>query len=67
MCARVCVSGDLTDEEAVLEWLLNNKDATPQNDIIDLVDRGMLKMLLQDYAYVAVFFCRVSLSSTLCL
>ncbi|CAG0892261.1 unnamed protein product [Darwinula stevensoni] len=49
--------GDLMDEETVLEWLLNNKDATPQNDIIDLVDRGMLKMLLQDYAYVAVFFC----------
>ncbi|CAG0916199.1 unnamed protein product, partial [Notodromas monacha] len=48
--------GDLHKEDEVLSWLLSTKDATPSNDVIDLVDRNMLEMLLQHYENVAVFF-----------
>ncbi|CAG0890984.1 unnamed protein product [Cyprideis torosa] len=48
--------GDLTQEEKVLEWLLERKGATPKNDVIDLVDRKQLQRLIDDYENTAVFF-----------
>lgn len=46
--------GNLKDEESVLKWLLDNK--TPKEDVIELVDRKMLEVLLDDVEYIAVFF-----------
>ncbi|GAB6029507.1 protein disulfide-isomerase precursor [Chamberlinius hualienensis] len=46
--------GDLNDEDKVLEWLISYKDSP--TDVIELVDRKMLEMLLEDAENLAVFF-----------
>lgn len=46
--------GDLKDEEAVLEWMLNLKDS--KEDVIEMVDRKMLQVLIEDVPNLVVFF-----------
>lgn len=46
--------GDLKDEEAVLEWMLNLKDS--KEDVIEMVDRKMLEVLIEDVPNLVVFF-----------
>nr|XP_037282147.1 uncharacterized protein LOC119175058 isoform X1 [Rhipicephalus microplus] len=46
--------GNLKDEDQVLKWLTEMKERS--GDEIELVDRRMLEMLLQDMESVAVFF-----------
>jgi hypothetical protein len=46
--------GNLRDEDTVLKWLLDNKEA--KEDVIEMVDRHMLEVLLDDIDYIAVFF-----------
>uniref|UniRef100_A0A147BH45 Putative thioredoxin/protein disulfide isomerase n=1 Tax=Ixodes ricinus TaxID=34613 RepID=A0A147BH45_IXORI len=46
--------GNLKDEDQVLKWLTESKERA--NDEIELVDRRMLEMLLEDMQNVAVFF-----------
>ncbi|KAK8786612.1 hypothetical protein V5799_023615 [Amblyomma americanum] len=46
--------GNLKDEDQVLKWLTESKEKS--DDEIELVDRRMLEMLLQDMESVAVFF-----------
>ncbi|XP_075553237.1 hulk isoform X4 [Dermacentor variabilis] len=46
--------GNLKDEDQVLKWLTEMKERS--DDEIELVDRRMLEMLLQDMESVAVFF-----------
>lgn len=46
----------MNNEDKVLEWLLSYKDSP--TDVIELVDRKMLEMLLEEAENVAVFFCK---------
>ncbi|XP_042207519.1 uncharacterized protein LOC121856222 isoform X4 [Homarus americanus] len=47
--------GDLKDEEALLEWLIDNKDKGPAS-IIEEVDGQMLQNLVDTFEYLVVYF-----------
>ncbi|KAK7069268.1 hypothetical protein SK128_025944 [Halocaridina rubra] len=47
--------GDLKDEEALLEWLIDNKDKGPTS-IIEEVDGQMLQNLVDSFEYLVVYF-----------
>ncbi|MCL4136770.1 UNVERIFIED_CONTAM: hypothetical protein GTU68_030034 [Idotea baltica] len=47
--------GDLKDEEALLEWLIDNKDQGPVS-IIEEVDGSMLQSLIDSFEFVVVYF-----------
>lgn len=47
--------GELQDEEALLEWLLDNKDKGPVS-IIEEVDGAMLQSLADNFEYLVVYF-----------
>lgn len=49
------ILGDLMHEEAILEWVLDLHDSTP--DVIESVDRKTLQVLINDVEHLAVFFC----------
>lgn len=50
-------AGDLLDEEALLEWLLDNKDKGPVS-IIEEVDGAMLPSMVENFEYLVVYFCK---------
>lgn len=54
--AWIFIKGDLKDEEEVLAWLNDKKSSG--NDVIEHVDKKMLRMLLEDAESVTVFFCK---------
>lgn len=54
---RNVYAGDLMHEEAILEWILNLHESTP--DVIENVDRKTLQMLINDVEHLAVFFCKL--------
>ncbi|XP_047475280.1 uncharacterized protein LOC125029447 isoform X3 [Penaeus chinensis] len=47
--------GDLKDEEALLEWLIDNKDKGPAS-IIEEVDGQMIQSLVEGFEYLVVYF-----------
>ncbi|XP_050711804.1 uncharacterized protein LOC126995938 isoform X6 [Eriocheir sinensis] len=47
--------GDMTDEEALLEWLIDNKDRGPAS-IIEEVDGKMLQNLVDTFEFLVVYF-----------
>ncbi|KAG1669120.1 putative protein disulfide-isomerase C1F5.02 [Nymphon striatum] len=47
-------TGNLKDEEKVLAWLLERKETDA--DVIELVDRKMLEVLMEDVDHLVVFF-----------
>ncbi|XP_046406800.1 uncharacterized protein LOC124171637 isoform X5 [Ischnura elegans] len=51
---RQIYSGDLMDEDAILEWVLSLHTSTP--DVIESVDRKTLQTLINDVEHLAVFF-----------
>ncbi|RWS24346.1 uncharacterized protein B4U80_03687, partial [Leptotrombidium deliense] len=46
--------GDLKNEDAVLKWLMDNKGQ--KEDVIELVNKKMLQVLINDVENIAVFF-----------
>jgi thioredoxin-related protein len=52
---RTIYSGDLMNEDQILQWVLDLVDATP--DVIESVDRRTLQVLINDIEHLAVFFC----------
>lgn len=46
--------GSLKDADKVLKWLLKHKES--HKDVIELVDRHMLQVLLDDVDHIVVFF-----------
>lgn len=46
----------MTDEEALLEWLIDNKDKGPAS-IIEEVDGKMLQSLVDTFDFLVVYFC----------
>lgn len=50
------LSGDLYDEEAILNWLLTQKN--PGGDVIEDLEGGRLKKLIEESQSIAVYFCK---------
>ena len=53
--------GDLMDGERILEWL-TSQDVFETKDEIEEVNRKMLEKLLDENEFVAVYFCKYSIS-----
>lgn len=53
---RTIYTGDLMNEDAILEWILDLQNSTP--DVIESVDRKTLQVLINDVEHLAVFFCK---------
>ena len=53
----VTFEGDLTDEEAILDWL-TSQEVFSIGDEIEEVNRKMLEKLLEENDFVAVYFCK---------
>ena len=53
----VTFEGDLTDEEAILNWL-TSQEVFSIGDEIEEVNRKMLEKLLEENDFVAVYFCK---------
>ncbi|GFG32944.1 hypothetical protein Cfor_05504, partial [Coptotermes formosanus] len=51
---RQIYTGDLMHEEAILEWVLELHESTP--DVIESVDRKTLQVLISSVEHLAVFF-----------
>ena len=56
---RHIYSGDLMNEEQILEWVLDLYQAEPE--IIETVDRKTLQLLINDVEHLAVLFCEYKL------
>lgn len=52
----VIYAGDLYDEEAILNWLLTQKN--PGGDIIEDLEGQKLKKLIEESPAIAVYFCK---------
>lgn len=48
------ISGQLNEEEEVLQWLITQKT----EDRIELITRQMLETMVEDTQYLAVYFCK---------
>lgn len=58
--------GSLSEEEEVLQWLIQQKT----EDRIELITRVMLETMVEETQYLAVYFCKsdqlLKLSSDVC-
>lgn len=52
----VIYAGDLYDEEAILNWLLTQKN--PGGDVIEDLEGQKLKKLIEESNSIAVYFCK---------
>ena len=50
--------GDLMDEAAVLEWLIQNRSTGDEDDVIEDVDIKSLETMIQSIEHLAVLFCK---------
>jgi len=55
-CYYVINTGDLKEEEEVLQWLITQRT----EDRIELVTRSMLETIIQETQYLAVYFCKLN-------
>lgn len=53
----VIYAGDLYDEEAILNWLLTQKN--PGGDVIEDLEGQKLKKLIEESPSIAVYFCKL--------
>lgn len=53
------VSGDLYEEQDILNWLLTQKD--PSGDVIDEVEGESLLKTIQEAESLAVYFCEYNI------
>ena len=51
-------SGDFTDEEALLEWLVHNRNSGEENEVIEEVDAKALEAMVHSVENLAVLFCK---------
>ena len=54
----VTFEGDLTNDEAILNWL-TSQEVFSIGDEIEEVNRKMLEKLLEENDFVAVYFCKL--------
>lgn len=48
------ISGNLAEEEEVLQWLITQRT----EDRIELITRAMLESMVEETQYLAVYFCK---------
>lgn len=53
-----CVSDELTKEEDVLEWLVQNKSTGDEDDVIEDVTAKSLNTLIDSVDNLVVLFCK---------
>lgn len=58
----VIYAGDLYDEEAILNWLLTQKN--PAGDVIEDLEGAKLKRLIEASPAIAVYFCKFSIKAS---
>lgn len=54
----VIYAGDIKNEEAILEWLIVQKD--PTNEAIEAMDKEELEKAIEEFDSLAVFICKCS-------
>lgn len=59
MTICICSSGELTREEDVLEWLVQNKSTGDEEDIIEDVTAKALDTLIGSVDNLVVLFCKL--------
>jgi hypothetical protein len=52
--------GELTREEDVLEWLVQNKSTGDEEDVIEDVTAKALDTLIDSVDYLVVLFCKLA-------
>ncbi len=52
------MAGDLTNEEAVLEWLIHNRSTGDDEDVIEDVTSASLEAMVASVENLAVLFCK---------
>ena len=57
--------GDLMDEGAVLEWLIENRSTGDEDDVIEDVDIKSLETMIQSVEQLAVLFCKLNIDNNL--
>ena len=55
--------GDLTKEEDVLDWLVQNKSTGDDDDEIEDVSETMLEAMIDSVDYLAVLFCEFCMAT----
>ena len=50
-------TGDLMNEDKVLQWLLENRSTGDDDDVIEDVTAGLLNSLIDSMDHLAVIFC----------
>lgn len=53
---KVNVTGDLYDEEQILQWLMTQKD--PSGEVIEALEGEELLNLIRESESLAVYFCK---------
>lgn len=59
---RTIYTGDLMNEEQILEWVLQQYESKPE--VIESVDRKTLQVLVNEVEHLAVLFCKYLSIST---
>ena len=58
-----CPPGDLTAEEDILEWLIQNRSSGDEEDVIEEVEFRSLQAMVSAVENIAVLFCESSIIS----
>lgn len=58
---RTIYSGDLMNEDEILEWVLQQHESKPE--VIESVDRKTLQVLVNEIEHLAVLFCELFLEA----
>ena len=51
-------SGDVSDEDTVLEWLIHNRSTGDEEDVIEDVNKDSLEAMVGSVEHLAVLFCK---------
>lgn len=63
-CVNDAETGELSKEEDVLEWLVQNKSTGDEEDVIEDVTAKTLNTLIGNIDNLVVLFCKFIVSST---
>lgn len=60
---RIDLTGDLYDEQQILQWLMTQKD--PSGEVIEALEGEDLLNLIRESESLAVYFCKFSNNFTI--
>ena len=53
------IIGDLTAEDDILEWLIQNRSSGDEEDVIEEVEYKTLEAMVAAVENIAVLFCKI--------